>query len=94
MILTETIYIDEKCGLYLEYFQEEGFYSYIHIDRYGCIFFLPQDEQKCPGVKCSYYLDYVSSECLSAMERLTEMNKYPESIETADNTFTADDIPF
>ena len=70
MRFTDEKYIDTKGGLFLEYFGENGFYNYIHIDKYGRIEFLGHEVNKCDGAKCTYYLDYCSSEALTAMHNL------------------------
>lgn len=92
MKLTDTIYIDNNGGLYLEYYASEGFYNYIHIDSMGRIEFLSKDIHQINGTKCDYYLDYCHSKALNAKDNIeTLINNQKDEVCTYD---VSDDIPF
>ncbi len=96
MILTDNKYIDRKGGLFLEYFNKEGFYGYIHVSLKGNIKFLSTDN--CNGVKCDYWEDYTTLECIQAAIALSEVGSDSNSIYSngteLSTDFSADDIPF
>ena len=109
MNFTSNRYIDSNGGLFIEYFGENGFYRYIHIDKYGKVNFLP-DDAIVKGKKCDYYIDYCSSEALTTEVMLNDLRESfksnadyyksqvdkleNKSLEIVENDFCADDIPF
>lgn len=74
MTFTDDKYIDENGGLFIEYYGDNGFYRYIHIDKYGKFEFLPEDTI-VNGKKCNYYIDYCSSEVLMAELMLNDLRE-------------------
>jgi hypothetical protein len=107
---TDDKYIDGSGGLFIEYYVDNGFYQYIHINTHGKIEFLEEDII-VNGKKCIYYRDYCSSEALTAELKLNDLRDtykncvkyYKNQVDKIDDEnlndaiekdFCYDDIPF
>ena len=74
MVFTDDKYIDGNGGLFIEYYGDNGFYRYIHVNKRGQFQFLPEDTI-VDGKKCTYYIDYCSSEALTAELMLNDLRE-------------------
>ena len=94
MKLTESVYIDKKGGLFLEYFGDNGFYNYIHINKKGKVKFINENKNTVRGTKCNYYLDYCSRKTLTAKYKIEELIVDNKILSRGNTDLKADDIPF